>query len=135
MLLLELLLLLDDDEVLVELFCMPSRSAAVLFLIMGVLTVLGLLSSPPSISSKLLDRLSDSGVLLEAGPGEDMLDVEGVFLGIRGILPKVEVMPPGFSLFCASSFIFRAISLILCFSSGFTSSRIPSGRNLLLDFW
>ena len=73
---------------------MPSRSAAVLFLIIGVLTVLGLLSSPPNISSKLLDLLSDSAVLLEAGPGEDMLEVEGVFLGILGILPKVEVIPP-----------------------------------------
>ena len=86
------LLLLGNDEVL-ELFCIPSRSAAVLFLIIGVLTVFGLLSRPPSISSKLLDLFKTEA---ESGPGEDMLDdVEGVFFGILGILGKVEVIPLG----------------------------------------
>ena len=82
-------LLLDGSDEVLALFCIPSRRAAVLFLTIGVLTVLGLVSITPSISSKLLVLFKPSG------PGEDRLDVLGVFLGIRGILPKVEVMPPG----------------------------------------
>ena len=68
--LLELLLL--DNELVLELFFIPSKRAAVLFLIIGVLTVLGLLSNPPNISSKLLVFLS----LALSGAAEDKLDVE-----------------------------------------------------------